>query len=513
MTAGTAMPAKVLVARLSHESHSFSRLRTTMAEFGREELLFGADILERMAGTRTEVGGIIQAAQAYGWELVPVVSACASTSGPVTRAAYDALTEPILRALAEQPDIGAIVLSLHGAMYVDGLPDPEGDLLFRIRQQAGWKVVVAATLDLHANVTDAMVRYADILTSYRTTPHTDQFETGQRASALVQRTLKGDIHPRLHVVRRPTIAGMDLGRTLGDTPMTRLQARARQYEAEGFVLDLSLNAGYYMGDVFEAGPSVLVLGDSDAEDSRCLAVANALMDDAYSWRAQKTVHLQSIDAALALCRKPAERSGPLILADYTDGPGGGGYGDATHLLRALVEANLPGTLVGLLYDPESARQAVVAGAGAEVDMRIAGKTDPHFGGGPVALRVRVLALSDGRFTRTGPFKTGTPASIGTSALLQCGEVRIIVASNRVQAEERGQYRVLGVDVEQLNILALKGINHFRADLEPVSRGVVFVESGGIHATDLCTLPYRNVRRPVWPLDGEALPNSFPMNLS
>lgn len=499
MSAPPTPAPQVVVARLSHESHAFSRLRTTLAEFGREELLFGDDMVERMRGTRTELGGIIDAAHAHGWQLVPTVSACASTAGPVTRAAYDALTEPMLRTLAEHPGAAAVVLSLHGAMFVEGLPDPEGDLLCRIRRQVGPRVVIAATLDLHANVTDAMVRYADILTSYRTTPHVDQYEAGQRACALVQRALLGEIRPRVHLARRDMIAGMDLGRTLRDGPMTRLHARARDWEQrEAAVLDVSLNAGYYMGDVYEAGPSVLVVGHGDA--ALCQRVADELIDDAYTWRDQKTVHLQSIDEALARCREPAQRSGPLILADYTDGPGGGGYGDATALLQALLAANLPGTLVGLLYDPESARQAIAAGVGQTLDLRIGGKTDPDFGGAPVAVHARVLAVSDGRFVRSGPFKTGTPASIGASALLQCGEVQIIVASNRVQAEERGQYRVLGVDVERLNVLALKGINHFRADLEPIARGIVFVESGGIHATDLRTLPYRNVRRPLWPLD-------------
>ncbi|WP_066271213.1 M81 family metallopeptidase [Hydrogenophaga palleronii] len=493
---------KVVVARLSHESHAFSRLRTTLAEFGREELLFGDDIVGRMRGTRTEVGGIIDAAEAHGWQLVPTVSACAPTAGPVTRAAYDALTEPMLRALSENPDAAAVVLSLHGAMFVDGLPDPEGDLLCRIRQQVGPGVLVAATLDLHANVTDAMVRYADILTSYRTTPHVDQYQAGQRACALVQRALLGEIRPRTHLARRAMIAGMDLGRTLGDGPMTRLHARARDWEQrEAAVLDVSLNAGYYMGDVYEAGPSALVVGDGDA--ALCQRVADELIDDAYSWRDQTTVQLQSIDEALARCREPAQRAGPLILADYTDGPGGGGYGDATGLLKALLAANLPGTLVGLLYDPESARQAIAAGVGQTLDLRIGGKTDPDFGGAPVPVQARVLAVSDGHFVRTGPFKTGTPASIGASALLQSGEVQIIVASNRVQAEGRDQYRALGVHIEGLNVVALKGINHFRADIEPIARGIVFVEAGGIHATDLSTLPYRNLRRPVWPLDTDA----------
>lgn len=490
---------RVLVARLSHESHAFSRLRTTLAEFGREELLFGDDVLERMQGTRTEMGGLIDEARVHGWKLVPVVSACASTSGPVSRAAYDALTEPILRALADQPDIAAVVLSLHGAMFVEGIPDPEGDLLCRIRQQVGPAVPIAATLDLHANVTDAMVRYANILTSYRTTPHVDQYETARRAAALVQRTLRGELRPRTLVARRPMVEGMDLGRTLGDTPMTRLQALARDWEQrESAVLDISLNAGYYMGDVYEAGPSALVV--ANGKEALCQRVADELIDDAWSWRDQKTVHLQSVEEAIARCREPSQKDGPLILADYTDGPGGGGYGDATRLMEALLDAQLPGTLVGLIHDPESAREAIAAGVGQELDLRVGGKTDERFGGGPVPVRARVMAVADGHYTRSGPFKTGTNASIGPCALLQCGEVQIIVASNRMQAEERGQYRVLGVEIESLNVVALKGINHFRADIEPIARGIVFVESGGLHASDLSTLPYRNLRRPVWPID-------------
>lgn len=495
----TATPPKVLVARLSHESHAFSCLQTSLAEFAGEELLFGEQILSRMAGTRTELGGIHEAAQEYGWQLIPTVSACAPTSGPVTRAAYDALTEPILNALTVHADLAAVVLSLHGAMYVPGLPDPEGDLLRRIRAQAGARVLIAASLDLHANVTDEMVRYADILTSYRTTPHVDQFATGRRLADLTHRALRGEIRPEIHIARRATIAGMDLGRTLGDTPMTRLQATARAWEVQQpAILDISLNAGYYMGDVYEAGPSVLVVGNGDG--ATCQRVADELMDNAFSWRDLKTVNLVSVTEAIEKCREPARKTGPLILADYTDGPGGGGYGDATRLLSALIEADLPGTLVGLIYDPESARQAIDAGVGSSVALKVGGKTDARFGGGPVAMTVEVLAVSDGRYTRTGPFRTGTPASIGPCALLQQGNVRVIVASKRMQAEERGQYRVLGVDVSTVNILALKGINHFRADLEPISRGIVFVECGGIHATDLTTLPYRHVRRPIWPLD-------------
>lgn len=494
---------KVIVARMSHESHAFSRLVTTLADFARAELDFGVRMLQVAEGTRSEVRGFADSARAFGWQLVPTVAAFAPTGGPVSRAAFDALVEPVLDAADAHADADAVVLSLHGAMYVEGLPDPEGELLQRLRRKLGNRVVLAASLDLHANVTDLMVAQADILTSYRTTPHVDQLETGLRLCGLVERTLRGDVRPRMHVARRAMLAGMDLGRTIGDTPMTRLQARARDHESELVgVLDISLVAGYYMGDVREAGPCVLVVADEGASDAAHTAqgVAQELIDDAWRWRAETTVRLVPIADAIARCREPAQRPGPLILADYTDGPGGGGYGDATALLQALLQAGIPGTVVGPMYDPQTVRQAATAGIGAEREFDVGGKTDPAFGGGPVRVRARVMALSDGRYVRTGPFRTGTVAHLGPCALLACGDVRILVASTRMQAEERGQYRTLGVDIEQANVVALKGINHFRADIEPIARDIVFVEAGGIHASDLRTLPFRNVRRPIWPLE-------------
>ena len=493
---------KVIAARICHESHSFSVLPTTLTEFANMELLWGDEIIRQRKGTRSEMGGFISAAEELGWDLTPVVSANAAPSGPVTAASYEAMVEPILRSIRAAKGLRAVVLSLHGSMYVEGLPDPEGDLLARIRREIGHGIVLAATLDLHANVTAQMAAHCSLMTSYRTTPHVDQFETGQRLCALVQRALNGEIDPAIHVARRAMITGMDLGRTLGDGPMVRLLQEARRLERSvPGILDISVNAGFSFGDVYEAGPSVVVIGDGPSE--ACQQAAERLMDMAEQSRDVSTVRLISVEDAIAKARRPASAPGPLILADYTDGPGGGGYGDATKLLAALLEAQIPGTVVGALYDPESAQQAIAAGLGRECSLRIGGKTDPRFGGPPVPITGMVSAVSDGCYVRKGPFETGTRASLGPSAVITVGSVQVIVASYRVQAEDREQYRIFGIDPDHANILALKGINHFRADFESHAREIAYVEAGGIHATDLTTLPYTLVRRPIWPLDDDA----------
>ena len=490
---------KVLIARICHESHAFSVLPTTLTDFANQELLFGEQILVQRRGTRSEMGGIIDAAERLGWDLIPVISGNAVPSGPVTRSTYEALLEPILRTAASTEGLRAVVISLHGSMSVVGLPDPEGDLLRRIKEVVDQSVVVAATLDLHANVTDEMVRHADLMTSYRTTPHVDQFETATRLCGLVDRTLRGEVRPTLHVARRGMIAGMDLGRTLADGPMVQIlrEARALEERTPG-LLDIGVNAGYPYGDVHDMGPSVVVVGDG--HDPAYVDAAEFLMNRAQAMRDVTTVELVPVGTAVEIACRPASGPGPLLLAEYTDGPGGGGYGDATLLLAALLKARIPGTVVGALYDPVSAAQAFTVGVGNRAIFEVGGRTDARFGGDPVRVEATVIALSDGDYVRRGPFETGTRASLGRSARLDADGVQIIVASYRIQAEDREQYRIFGIEPEQSNIIALKGINHFRADFEPIARGIVFVEAGGIVTSDLRVLPYRRVRRPVWPLD-------------
>ncbi len=490
---------KIVCGRFSHESHSFSLISTSLIDFAKQELFFGDAITARMADTKTEMGGFLAAAKTFGWNLVPVMSASTSTSGPVTVAAFEAIVEPLLMELKAQRHIDGVLLSLHGAMYVEEFPDPEGELLRRIREIVGPNMPIAATLDLHANVTDQMIANVDILTSYRTTPHIDQYETAMRAAALLDRTLKGEIRPKVYIARRDTLHGMDLGRTVGDTPMTRMQAKARDIEKSmPGLADISLNAGYYLGDVYEAGPSVIAVGTDASGIAQ--KTCETLMDEVLTWRDEKTVHLISIEQAIAHASRPASGSGPLILADYTDGPGGGGYGDATSLMAAIVEAQIPNSVVGPLFDPESAQQAAEAGVGVTLKFAVGGKTDARFGGAPLHVEAKVIAISDGVYVRAGAFRTGTKGNLGTSAALEVGSVRIIVSSNRMQAEERNQYRIFGIEPQDVNVIALKGINHFRADFEPVARAIFYVEAGGMHATDLRSLPYKNVRRPVYPLD-------------
>jgi microcystin degradation protein MlrC len=490
---------KVLAACIKHETNTFSVLDTTLASF-EGELFSGADIVRTQKGARSEFGGFIDAAEKFGWELIPAVCAEASPSGFVDESVFDGFSDEILALIAKSEPVDGVLLALHGAMATRRWPDAEGELLRRVRDAVGDAVPVAVTLDLHANVTSEMIRHATLLSSYRTTPHVDQYETAMRVAGLLERTMRGEITPKLSIARQRMLAAMDLGRTIGGKgPMVDLLGDARRWqERHSEILDISVMPGFYYADIYEAGPSVVVVGNG--EDPVCQRAADDLIERAWITREQQTIRFHSVAEAIELARKPANGPGPLLIADYTDGPGGGGYCDATNLLNALIDSEVPNVVFGAIADPRAAARGVSAGVGATLTLSVGGWTDHRFGGGPLMVHGVVEAVSDGRYLRKGPFMTGTYGHFGPSCVLRVGEVRIVVVSERVQTEDREQFRIFGIDPEDVNVLACKGINHFRADFESIGRGLIFVDAGGIVATDLRTLPYQKVRRPIWPLD-------------
>ena len=213
----------------SHETNTFSKAPADLDAFRARRFFEGGDIFPNFAGTNSEMAAFMEAADRHGWELVPAIATQAMPSGPVTAAAFNYVRDRILSTLTEGP-YDAILLALHGAMVSEAGEDGEGTLLQSIRDIAGPAIPIAVTLDLHANVTIDMARLADIMVSYRTYPHVDQFETGKVAADLLARTLAGEIRPMVLLGKREMLDGADHGRTPGG-PMRDLLPMARRFEA------------------------------------------------------------------------------------------------------------------------------------------------------------------------------------------------------------------------------------------------------------------------------------------
>jgi len=488
---------RVLTARFMHETNTFSRVPTDMAVIRRRDYHLDNEIPAAFRGTRSAFGAAFEAADKFGWTLVHPVSANPNPSGIVTDDAFEQITAMILGAVDTKGPIDGTLLFLHGAMVSDNHEDAEGEFLARLRHRVGAEVPIVVTLDLHANVTQLMADNANALIAYRTYPHIDYYERAWQGAELLQRAMGGEIQPKTVIARRPMLYGLDHGRTQCG-PMAELIARGEALEHNGEALVVSICAGFSRANIHDVGPSVTVTVDGDA--GRGQAIAEEFIDYAWETRDFTTVKLLSVDEVVALAGRGRPGDKPLVVADYTDNPGGGGYGDATAFLRGLVASGLESVAFHAICDPEAVQEGMRAGVGAKTTLSLGGKTDPSMGGGPLALHGEVVCLTNGRFIAYGPMGGGVERDYGPSMVFRVGGIDIIVITNNGQAVDLGQFTSLGIDPTRYRTVAVKSMQHFRAAFEPIAREVVLVDTGALCSEIYTPELFTKVRRPIWPLD-------------
>ena len=493
------MSFRVLTAELAHETNTFSRLVTDEQAFKDRYVLMGDDALAARCEANTELAGFLDAGRAHGWKIEHVLSAAAAPSGKVKRAAFEWLCDPIVAAI-ERGRFEGILLALHGAMVLDFCEDGDGEILRRIRACCGNETPIAVTLDPHANVGPEMCLLADILVSFRTYPHIDMRETGRRAGAILQRTMAGEITPQTIRVSRPMLEETNGGRTDAGPMIARLAA-AGKYEEQADVFAVSINAGFASTDVSVVGPTVLVTGQGNLEQH--VAFADTLADDIWSRRHEVLNEYLTVEAAAAVAAGFDSRKGPLVIADYADNPGAGGYGDSTALLGALLEAGVRNACFGPMVDGEAAQALHGARTGEQVRVVLGGKIDASFGGGPLTLEGELLSISDGHYVGDGPILGGLSRSYGPSAVLLVDGIEILIVTIAKQMLDLQQFKSFGIEPEGKHVIALKSMQHFRAAFEPIAGQVIVCDSGALCTLQYERLPYRNVPRPVFPLDENA----------
>lgn len=481
--------ARIAVGGLHHETNTFAPQPATFERFaeadGWPELSRGSALFANTAGINLAVTGFADAARMAGHELVPLVWANAGPSGPVTADAYERIVGWLLEDVRAALPVDAVFLDLHGAMVTEHLEDGEGELLARLRSVVGPTVPIVAALDLHANVSQAMVDGSDALVAYRTYPHVDMAETGARCLPLLERCLTGE-RPAKAFRRGEFLVGLPWQCTQIE-PARGLYARAAELEgaATGSV---SICMGFPAADVPCCGPAFLAYGDGADAAATELAAAYAAGEGSFAGRLWSPEDAIRHVAAAGL-------GPPIILADTQDNPGGGGTGDTTGLLAALIEADAQGAVLALLADAEAAALAHVAGRGSMLrGLALGGRSGP-LGVEAVTGDWEVMALGDGRFTATGPVYGGNRMDLGPMAALRpvrAPGTTVLVSTRRVQAADQEMMRHLGYEPAAQRLLALKSSVHFRADFEPVAREVLVVESPGVVTADPGRLPFRRL---------------------
>jgi len=491
---------KVVIAQMQHETNTFSPVPTPWESFGNDGPPQGSAAYNAMKGTRLPMAAFIDLAEAAKAQVVTPVAAWANPSGPVDGKAYDRICELICNEVSKGCD--AVFLDLHGAMVVaDRTDDGEGTLLERIRAVAP-KVPIAVSLDLHANVTDRMVRNATVIAGYKTYPHVDQYESGHLAGSIVLRAMRGEVKPVMAWGNVPLLA-QTLRQNTGESPMKDCVDAARAAEKDG-LLAATAFGGFQMADIHDAGLSVVTVADGNHNAAE--AACKSILDIAWTHKEQFIYRGEPLEQALAKAKVMAEQTGgPILLLDHADNCASGATQDTMYVLKAALRQGLSGIAVGPVRDPQAVAEMIKAGVGAKVTVKVGGKMDMpaiDVKGEPLELTGVVRAITDGEYTITGPQFQGMRCYMGRTVVLDTGAAEIVVTEKNQEPWDRGVFTSVGIAPEQKRFLLLKSRMYFRPVFLPIAKGMVFCDSVGVGTSDWTQFEFKNLRRPIYPLDSD-----------
>jgi microcystin degradation protein MlrC len=451
------------------------------------------------------MGAFIQIAQQENVEIITPVCAFSNPSGTVDGKAYERICNSIVEAVKQGCD--AVLLDLHGAMVSEFAVDGEGELLKRIRSIAP-NIPIAVALDLHANVTPAMVENCDVMVSFKTYPHIDMYETGLLAGELLRDMLQGKIKPSMAYRQIPLLSHTLRSNTNEGAMKAAVQAAIAMEKQPG-VLGISILAGFSLADFHDAGMSVIVIADQNHPDSA--DIENQLADELQAMilsQADGFIY-ESIPIAQALntARELTQSAipGPVLLLDHSDNVMSGGPCDTTDILEAALQFGLSNIAAGPFADPETVQKLIQVGLNQPVDIELGNKSGWTYRGvRKQALKLTgvVKAISDGQIKVTGPIFTGSILNMGPSVLFETDKVQIVISSERVEPYDIAIMTSLGIELESKTYVLLKSRMYCRPVFFPLSKGFVECDSdqGGPTSSNYDWFDIQHIRRPIYPLD-------------
>ena len=478
---------KILVLQFRHETNSFCPVYTDGAAFRRLEFDMAEEVFAAHRGLGTEMGAFLDVLEGReDIELIPVAALTANPAGPVTEDVYLYVLENMQAAMLKHAPIDGVILCLHGAMVAQKHEDGEGDLLEDIRRYAGWDIPVVATLDLHANVTEKMARCATALIPYEKYPHTDSYETGRVAAQLFADALDAKISPVMAYRRVPYLLPLFPD---GEPQMRRIYDFAAALKKQYHLLEVRFTHGFFLSDIEEMGMAVLAVADGNEN------AANAAAEELAAFIRESIPELKRQYPDLEDVLDEAENTSdtPFVIADASDNPGAGGFGDTTHILRRILERGIRGAVIATIVDAESVERCIEAGVGSFLSLEIGGKSDASFSGGPLAVSGYVKRITDGTYTVTGEMDRGSKMRHGKTVLLEVAGNKVIVSSYPRQPWDLGIFTSHGIMPEQQKILVTKSAIHYRAAYSAVAKKMVAVALPGYGTPVPDGLPFQRYK--------------------
>ncbi|MDW3194921.1 MAG: M81 family metallopeptidase [Cytophagales bacterium] len=420
----------------------------------------------------------------------PTLRGHALPGGIVSRETYESLMEKTLTMLQENLPYDGLFFDIHGAMSVEGMDDPEGNMISRIRQVVGPNTLISTSMDLHGNVSQKLARQSDLITCYRMAPHEDAIESKKRALVnLLDRLESGKGKPKYKAwIRVPillpgekTSTRIDPGKSLYAKvdPLTRIEG----------VIDAAIWVGYAWADEPRNHAVVMAVGDDEQsvkESAEALAKSFWEERERFEFVAPTATLEASLDMAIASDKVP------YLISDMGDNPTAGGAGDVSWTLQQLLERpeffeeNGPSVIYASIPGPKLVEKAVAVGVGGEVDEVVGAEIDDRFAP-PVRLKGVVKAIEPGDIHAE------------TEVVVQVGTISVIVTQKRKPYHKIQDFTRLTLNPLETDIVIVK-IGYLVPELYDIRADWVMALTPGGVDQDLKRLDYKRINRPIYPLD-------------
>jgi len=495
---------RIAIGGISHESSTLSTVPTTLQHFRERGWSESDELLRVYTGTKSPIGGFIDAARDAAFEVVPTMMASAVPAGPVNAEATEILTNRLAGMISDahqaQP-LDGILLNLHGAMVSELDDDGESYIVRAIRAVVGDELPIVVDLDLHGNISQELVDLVSIAVAYDEYPHTDPYERAYECGILMAKIVRGGAKPTAALIKIPMLTAIQKQHTHAE-PMLGVKHLVHALENERGVLNISYLPGFPFADIPLTNFSVIVTTDNDMPLAKSLAakVANHIWSLREEFRATPT----PVDEAIRQAMSAPE--GPIVLADIADNPGGGAPADGTVMLAALIRLGAKRAALVPIVDAAAVQKAVEVGEGATIEVELGGHID-SFHGEPLFVRAKVVRLTDGQFIHKGPMNTGVQVNLGPTAVLEVegnhgGSVQVVTTSLRYQPTDLEVLRSQGIEPTEQQIIVVKSSVHYRAAFTPVARQIIEVDTPGLTSPHIDKLDLKRIQRPAWPYDAD-----------
>ena len=486
---------KLGVAGFAHETITFWPGLTTIEDFERNSY-HGDAVLERAKDTNSCIGGFMKVCKREGIKLLPVCAAFGGATETVADEVYDFYVGKMRRGFTEIKDeIDGVLLDLHGAMATESRQDPETDAVREIREVVGYGIPLMTTFDLHGNKDQAILKEADAVFGYQSSPHVDMKNTGIRAAKAMVATLRGEIKPTI-ILRKPGIVVPSVFSATTVSPAKDIIDRVHKWMREPRVVDVTALFGFAWSDVSPLGMSMIAVTDDDT------TLAQRIVDDlcelAWCKRRELTgrseTALYSVEDGVRLTMQKARKAvKPMVILDHADRSN-----DTTFVLRELLRQGAEKTAVPCIYDPESALKCVKAGEGSTVELDV-GATTGWRDGGKLRVKGKVLWAGEGKYVGTGPMRVNQEVHLGPTGILQVGGVWLQLISRQTSLIDDDPIKQFGYKPEDFEVIVSKSKTHFRAVYEKIGEEIIIVDAPGQCPADLSVFEYRNVPEGVYPV--------------